>query len=402
MTIVLDQQAIASPDGTLPPNARVARGGPAELRVLSIIGTRPEAIKMAPVVRALKARSEVTAHVCVTGQHRELLDGALADFGIRVDADLDVMRPGQNAAQVMATILNDLPEKLQGFRPDCVLVHGDTTTTLAASLAAFYADIPVGHVEAGLRTGNMRAPWPEEMHRRCTSTLARLHFAPTPQARDNLCAEGVAPGTIDVTGNTAVDAVRWMREHRLLRPEIGERISRSFGWLHPERRLVLATLHRRETQGTAMAGLCRALLRLAQDSEAEIVLPVHPNPRVRDVVRRILGCQRHIHLIGPQRYAEFVWLMAKASLIVTDSGGLQEEAPSVGTPVLVVRDATERPEALETGLVRVVGTDPDRLHDIAQSLLHAPQRRRANVENPFGDGRAAERIAERLVREFVR
>ena len=374
------------------------------LNVLAIFGTRPEAIKMAPVVRALNGHERIRTRICVTGQHREMLDQAMSIFGLTADVDLDIMRRAQGLTHVTTAILSGLEKVLARERPDCVLVHGDTTTTLAASLAAFYAGVPIGHVEAGLRTGDATSPWPEEMNRRMAGVLARIHFAPTARAAANLSAEGIDPRAIEITGNTAVDALHWVRDHVLTRPEVQASMQTRFGWLDPERNLILVTLHRREIQGPAMSGICQALARLAARDDVQIVCPVHPNPRVRSVVAQGLGNMRRVHLIPPQDYTAFAWLMARAKLVITDSGGIQEEAPSIGKPVLVTRETTERPEGITAGAVRLVGTDPDHLMAETERLLDSPgsHEAMARMGNPYGDGRAAARIADRLVREFVR
>ena len=373
-------------------------------RILSVFGTRPEAIKMAPVIRALEAAG-FEAPVCTTGQHREMLDQVTRLFGIRPVADLGLMRPGQGPGRVTAAVVKGLPRVIADIDPDCILVHGDTATTLGAALAGFYARVPVGHVEAGLRTHDMDAPWPEEMNRRVTGMLARLHFAPTARAAANLAAEGVDRAAIEITGNTAVDALLWVRRHVLAQPGVDLAMSAAFPWAASGRRLILVTGHRRENLGAGLAGLVRALKRLAARGDAEIVWPVHPNPAVRAAAGALAEEGPHqgrVHLIGPQDYAPFAWLMERAHLIVTDSGGIQEEAPALGTPVLVTRDATERPEAVAAGTASLVGTDPDRIHGEAARLLDdaAAHRAMARATNPYGDGRAAERIATRLVAMF--
>ena len=369
-------------------------------RILSVFGTRPEAIKMAPVIRALEAAG-LEAPAVTTGQHREMLDQVTRLFGIRPVADLGLMRPGQGPGAVTSAVIRELAPVIANLKPDCILVHGDTATTLGAALAGFYARVPVGHVEAGLRTHDMDAPWPEEMNRRVTGMLARHHFAPTARAAANLAAEGVAEGAIEVTGNTAVDALLWVRRHVLARPGVDLSMSAAFPWAASGRRLVLVTGHRRENLGAGLAGLVQALKRLAARGDVEIVWPVHPNPAVRAAVRDLAG-EASVHLIGPQDYAPFAWLMDRAHLIVTDSGGIQEEAPALGTPVLVTRDATERPEAVAAGTALLVGTDPDRIFGEVSRLLDDPARHgmMARASNPYGDGRAAERIAARLAAMF--
>lgn len=366
-------------------------------RVLVVFGTRPEAIKMAPVIERLRNSRGVEVIVCVSAQHRGLLDQVLDLFCIKPDFDLDVMRPNQTLADVTSLVLRSVTDVISRSDPDLLLVHGDTTTSFGAALAGFYREIRVGHVEAGLRTGNLLAPFPEEMNRRFTGQLASLHFAPTAKARANLLSEGVPSESIWVTGNTVIDALK----------EVAGRIERDSGlvadvtagmpWLSkPTRRIVLVTGHRRENFGDGMEGICRALRRLAQDNDIDLVYPVHPNPNVAGPVHRLLDGLANIHLIQPLDYVAFVHLMSKAHFIITDSGGVQEEAPSLGKPVLVMREATERPEAVAAGTVRMVGVDEELIVQEAQRLLDSPEchARMAAAHNPYGDGRAAERIAQ--------
>jgi UDP-N-acetylglucosamine 2-epimerase (non-hydrolysing) len=383
------------------PVARAAGRSARTVRVLSVFGTRPEAIKMAPVVLRLAAHPGFEAKVCVTAQHRSMLDSVLEDFAIRPDFDLDVMRERQTLCGIAARVLDGLQGVLESFRPERVLVHGDTTTTLAASLAAFYNRIPVGHVEAGLRTGNLEAPWPEEANRKVTAVVTDLHFAPTERARRALLAEGVAPEKIHVTGNTVIDALLLAREKLRSDARLAQRIAARFAFLDPSRRLVLVTGHRRESFGLGFENICRALAELARrHADIEILYPVHLNPNVREPVFRILGGLPAVHLIDPVEYLPFVHLMDRAHLIVTDSGGIQEEAPALGKPVLVMREVTERPEAVEAGTVRLVGTDFARIVEETSRLLTDPAayRRMATAINPYGDGRAAERIERALER----
>jgi UDP-N-acetylglucosamine 2-epimerase (non-hydrolysing) len=367
--------------------------------VLSVFGTRPEAIKMAPVVGELdRFPADFDSRVCVTGQHRDMLDQVLALFAIRPDFDLDIMRPGQSLTDTTCGVLRGLETVFTRFRPDLVLVHGDTTTTMAAGLAAFYHQIPLGHVEAGLRTGNLQAPFPEEMNRRLAGMLARHHFAPTDRARDNLVAEGVPAERILVTGNTVIDAlltvVGRLRTDTGLQQQMVER----FAFLDPHKQLVLVTGHRRENFGAGFARVCRGLRTLvATHPGVELVYPVHLNPQVQEPVSRLLGGQERVHLLAPLDYLPFVALMDRASLIVTDSGGVQEEAPSLGKPVLVTRETTERPEAVAAGTVRLVGTDEAAIVVQAAELLATPAGGRAKaLINPYGDGHAAERIVRFL------
>jgi len=376
-----------------------ARRSTRKVRVLSVFGTRPEAIKMAPVVLRLARHPGFEAKVCVTAQHRSMLDSVLEDFAIRPDFDLDVMRERQSLCGIAARVLDGLQAVLESFRPERVLVHGDTTTTLAASLAAFYNRVPVGHVEAGLRTGNLEAPWPEEANRKVTAVVTDLHFAPTERARRALLAEGVAPEKIHVTGNTVIDALLLAREKLRRDARLARRIAERFAFLDRSRRLVLVTGHRRESFGLGFENICRALAELVhRHSDIEILYPVHLNPNVREPVFRILGSLPAVHLIEPVEYLPFVHLMDRAHLIVTDSGGIQEEAPALGKPVLVMREVTERPEAVEAGTVQLVGTDFARIVEETSRLLTDPAayRRMATAINPYGDGRAAERIERAL------
>jgi len=376
-----------------------ARRSTRKVRVLSVFGTRPEAIKMAPVVLRLARHPGFEAKVCVTAQHRSMLDSVLEDFAIRPDFDLDVMRERQSLCGIAARVLDGLQAVLESFRPERVLVHGDTTTTLAASLAAFYNRVPVGHVEAGLRTGNLEAPWPEEANRKVTAVVTDLHFAPTERARRALLAEGVAPEKIHVTGNTVIDALLLAREKLRRDARLARRIAERFAFLDRSRRLVLVTGHRRESFGRGFENICYALAELVRrHADIEILYPVHLNPNVREPVFRILGGLPAVHLIEPVEYLPFVHLMDRAHLIVTDSGGIQEEAPALGKPVLVMREVTERPEAVEAGTVRLVGTDFARIVEETSRLLTDPvaYRRMATAINPYGDGRAAERIERAL------
>lgn len=367
------------------------------LRVLSVFGTRPEAIKMAPVVKALAAADGVEARVCVTGQHREMLDQVLSLFRITPEYDLALMKPGQTLGDVTSAVLAGLDGVLAEFRPDIVLVHGDTTTTLSASLAAYYRQTPVGHVEAGLRTGNIYSPWPEEINRKVAGAIAELHFAPTGQSRANLRNEGVPEERIFVTGNTVIDAlqdvVRLIGEDEALSADLAAR----FG-IPEDRRIILVTGHRRESFGGGFDRICEALAQLAERPDVEVVYPVHLNPNVKGPVERLLGGRENVRLMPPQDYLPFVYLMSRAELIVTDSGGVQEEAPSLGKPVLVMRDTTERPEAVEAGTVKLVGTDVEKIVSTAGELLDDPEAYRAmnRAHNPYGDGQASARIVEAL------
>jgi len=372
--------------------------GTGPLDVFLVFGTRPEAIKMAPVHRALARDPRFRVKVCVTAQHREMLDQVLELFGIEPEYDLDLMRPGQDLSAITGSVLEGMKGVLEEASPDYVLVHGDTTTTMAASLAAYYAQVPVGHVEAGLRTGDIYKPWPEEMNRRLTGSIATLHFAPTEAARANLLREGVDEARVAVTGNTVIDALLGMVE-RVRAGGEGEFRER-FEGIHFERRLVLVTGHRRENFGGGFERICGALAELSRTPDVEIVYPVHLNPNVQEPVHRILGSLPNVHLIAPQEYLPFLFLMDRAHLIITDSGGIQEEAPSLGKPVLVMRDTTERPEAVEAGTVRLVGTDTRVIVEAARSLLEDEDEYRSMsfAHNPYGDGAASQRIADALAR----
>lgn len=371
--------------------------------VLVVFGTRPEAIKMVPVVQALRRMPDIGTRVLVTAQHRHMLDQVLDLFSIRPDEDLDVMRPGQQLPGLFARILEGVSDSIAATRPDLVLVHGDTSTTLAAALAAFYAGVPVGHVEAGLRTGDMRSPWPEEANRRLTAPLADLHFAPTEGARAHLLREAIPDASIHVTGNTVVDALFAAAERIRADTALSARIDRGLPALDADRRMILVTGHRRENFGKGFEELCLALRDLAARGDVELVYPVHLNPNVQGPVNRILGDVDGIHLIPPQDYLPFVQLMIRSHLILTDSGGIQEEAPSLGKPVLVTRDTTERPEALAANTVRLVGTDRARIVAEASRLLDDDDAYAgmAMAHNPFGDGLAGDRIAT-IVRDWLR
>lgn len=363
-----------------------------------VFGTRPEAIKMAPVVSALRAQPGLEVQVAVTAQHRRMLDQVLDLFNIEPDEDLDAMAPSQSLPDLFARILGGMSEVLARRRPDLVLVHGDTSTTLAAALAAFYARIPVAHVEAGLRSGDMTAPWPEEANRRLTAPLASVHFTPTDRARDNLLREGIAADRVYVTGNTVIDALQEVAARIGADPSLQTMLDARLPFLDPGRRIVLVTGHRRENFGAGMEDICGALADVADARDVQVVYPVHLNPNVQEPVKRLLGAHPRVHLIEPLDYLPFVRLMDRAHVILTDSGGIQEEAPSLGKPVLVMRTTTERPEAVDAGTVRLVGTDRGRIVAETLRLLDDPGARAvmARAHNPYGDGRAAARIAEAI------
>jgi UDP-N-acetylglucosamine 2-epimerase (non-hydrolysing) len=372
-------------------------------RVLLIFGTRPEAIKLAPVVRRLRQWPErFETRIAATAQHREMLDQVLDAFSIEPDYDLDLMRPGQSLFESTSRILSALEGVLNQERTDCVLVQGDTTTAFAGALAAFYLNIPVGHVEAGLRTGDSRQPFPEEMNRALVGRLASMHFAPTAQAAENLKREGVKPDDIFVTGNTGIDAVLEIRDSLEAAGAVGGHLC-GCPSLDTRKKLILVTAHRRESFGEGFENICRALARLAARGDAEIVYPVHRNPNVRDPVNRLLRGVAGIQLIDPLPYVPFVELMRKAYVLLTDSGGLQEEGPSLGKPVLVMREKTERPEAVAAGTARLVGVSEERIVMETALLLEdrAEYQRRSRILNPYGDGHAAERIRQILDARFA-
>ena len=371
--------------------------------VLVVFGTRPEAIKMAPVVSALKSRSdEFDCHVCVTAQHRQMLDQVLQLFEIEPDFDLDLMQPGQGLKDITARVLDGVMGVIAEVKPDVVLVHGDTTTTFAASLAAFYSQTAVGHVEAGLRTHNLYSPWPEEANRRLTGVLTRFHFAPTATARDNLTREAVAPDTILVTGNTVIDALLQVSAKIDESTDLQSRLSAKFTQLDSEKKLVLVTGHRRENFGDGFLQICEGLKRIASLDGVQVVYPVHLNPQVQKPVNEILGGVDNVHLIEPQDYLPFISLMKRATIIVTDSGGIQEEAPSLGKPVLVMRDTTERPEAVAAGTVKLVGTNADTIFESARELLtdQTQYDEMAGTHNPYGTGDSSQVIADHLARHL--
>ncbi|ELY2743260.1 non-hydrolyzing UDP-N-acetylglucosamine 2-epimerase [Cronobacter turicensis] len=369
------------------------------MRVLTVFGTRPEAIKMAPLVHALAQDPAFDTRVCVTAQHREMLDQVLHLFSIVPDYDLNIMKPGQGLTEITCRILEGLKPILTEFRPDVVLVHGDTTTTIATSLAAFYQRIPVGHVEAGLRTGDLYSPWPEEANRTLTGHLAMYHFAPTELSRQNLLRENIPEARIFVTGNTVIDALIAVRDRVMADEPLRLRLETQYPFLDGGKKMILVTGHRRESFGEGFEQICRALADIAaQNRDVQIVYPVHLNPNVTEPVNRILGHVENVVLIEPQEYLPFVWLMNHAWLILTDSGGIQEEAPSLGKPVLVMRETTERPEAVEAGTVRLVGTDTQRIVTEVTRLLHdeAAYQAMSHAHNPYGDGQACERILHAL------
>ncbi|MFQ2074771.1 non-hydrolyzing UDP-N-acetylglucosamine 2-epimerase [Aeromonas veronii] len=372
-------------------------------KILTVFGTRPEAIKMAPLVHALSADERFESKVCVTAQHREMLDQVLSLFEITPDYDLNLMKSGQTLNDVTARILLELKPILQGFKPDVVLVHGDTATTFAASLAAYYEQIAVGHVEAGLRTGNIYSPWPEEANRKLTGTLATYHFAPTETSKVNLLREGYDQKNIFVTGNTVIDALLMVKD-KIDNDEIfNSSLAAQFPFLDENKKLILVTGHRRESFGGGFERICEALaISAKKNPNVQILYPMHLNPKVREPVNRFLGGIENIILIEPQEYLQFVYLMMRSCIILTDSGGIQEEAPSLGKPVLVMRDTTERPEAVAAGTVKLVGTDVERIVASLDDLLNNTKAYQAMsiAHNPYGDGGASKKIRKILSNNY--
>ncbi|MBV9687080.1 MAG: UDP-N-acetylglucosamine 2-epimerase (non-hydrolyzing) [Alphaproteobacteria bacterium] len=370
------------------------------MKVLFVFGTRPEAIKLAPVFRELSGRSGFECKICITGQHREMLAQVLELFDLRPDWNLDVMRPNQDLAYLTGAVLSGVGEVLVASRPDRVIVQGDTTTTFAAALAAFYHRVPVAHVEAGLRTDDIYSPWPEEVNRRLVTHIADLHFAPTVRARENLRRVAVRRDRIFVTGNTGIDALLWTAALLDQRPELSSRLSALLPRHFAGRRMILMTGHRRESFDGGIARVCRAVARVADRADTAVVFPVHRNPSVRQVIEP-LRCHQNVLLTDPVDYPELVFLLRHCHFVVTDSGGIQEEAPSFGKPVLVTRETTERPEAMELGLARLLGTDEELLSSAMTALLDdaGAYAQMSRVANPYGDGRASARIARALLAE---
>ena len=370
------------------------------MKVLSIFGTRPEAIKMAPVISALNENPLIDAKVCVTAQHREMLDQVLTLFEIHPDYDLNLMSPGQTLASLTQKILENLTPILLEFSPDIVLVHGDTTTTFISALCAFYQQIPIGHVEAGLRTGNLYSPWPEEGNRKLTGAIANLHFAPTENSRANLLRENIDDSQIKITGNTVIDSLLDIVKRLENNRELLEKVQSSFSNILLERKIVLITGHRRENFGEGFRQICNALTHLSEKYPyVEFVFPVHLNPKVREPVLKLLSNRENIKLIEPLEYLPFVYLMSKSHLILTDSGGIQEEAPSLGKPVLVMRNTTERPEAVEAGTVIMVGTEKKAIiHHVSELLENEDLYKKMSVaHNPYGDGTASQKIVDEIL-----
>jgi UDP-N-acetylglucosamine 2-epimerase (non-hydrolysing) len=373
------------------------------MKILTVFGTRPEAIKMAPLVKLLENEPGIEQKVCVTAQHRQMLDQVLDLFDIKPHYDLDIMKPGQTLAGITTEILGKIEGVLTEYKPDLVLVHGDTSTTFATTLAAYYHRIAIGHVEAGLRTGDIYSPWPEEANRKLTGALARLHFSPTEQSKSNLLNEAVNPNTITVTGNTVIDALLLVQKKLVSDAELSESLMMRFPMLRKDSKLILITGHRRENFGGGFERICAAIKTLATKfPEADFVYPVHLNPNVREPVNRILENIQNVHLIEPQDYLPFVYLMTRSYIILTDSGGIQEEAPSLGKPVLVMRDTTERPEAVAAGTVKLVGTDIETIDCELTRLMTDPDAytKMSIAHNPYGDGTACVRIIKEIRKNF--
>lgn len=369
----------------------------AKPRIMTVCGTRPEAVKLAPFALAANASSLVDHHLCVTGQHREMLDQVMELFELTPDSDLAIMKPGQTLDDVVAAALAGVGRVMDEWKPDWVVVQGDTSTAFAASLAGYHRKVRVAHVEAGLRTGNLYSPWPEEGNRRLIGQLATVHFPPTEASADNLRREGFAETSIEVTGNTVIDALQWVAA----KSGDAADLTAKFSFLDPTRRLILVTGHRRENFDGGLQRVCEALAQIAARGDVEILYPVHLNPLVQETAKAVLGNSSNVHLIGPQSYRPFVWLMQRAYLIVTDSGGIQEEAPGLGKPVLVTRDTTERPEAIAAGTAQLIGTSSEALVEWVNRLLDNAEvyTAMAQAKNPFGDGQAVPRILSRLIKE---
>lgn len=372
-------------------------------KILCILGTRPEAIKLSPLISILKNHPRFDLAVCVTGQHQEMLRQVLTLFEIEPDFDLEVMKPDQNLSDLTGKILSGISKVIQEFQPDCVLVHGDTTTTLAASLAAFYHKVDVGHVEAGLRTYDIYSPWPEEINRQCVGRISRFHFAPTISSKENLISEGISADKIFVTGNTVIDALQQI-SNALNQDSRQDLFKRKFDFIDEGKKLLLVTGHRRENFGKAFENVCRALRDIALSKDIQIIYPVHLNPHIQSCALKILSGIPNVYLIDPLDYESFVYLIGKAYLIVTDSGGIQEEAPALGKPVLVTRETTERPEAVESGTAILVGTDQQKIISQINILLEDQNvySKMAKAKNPYGDGTASQQICDILITEIFK
>lgn len=379
-------------------NAASPDTAPSRKKLLIVFGTRPEALKCFPVARAALAHPGFVTEICVTGQHREMVDQVIELTGLPVHHDLDIMQPGQTLFDVTSRVLLGMADVLDKAKPDIVLVQGDTTTAMTAALAAFYKRIPVAHIEAGLRSHDINSPFPEELNRKIAGNIATWHFAPTAEARDNLLAEGKAADTIFVTGNTVIDTLLHFSDEIDADAEMNAKFAARFPFIDPTRKMILVTGHRRENFDGGIQRICGALKTLAMREDVQIVYPVHPNPNIRRVVDEELAGVQNIHLIDPQDYLPFLYLQKQSYLVLTDSGGVQEEAPSLGKPVLVMRENTERPEGVAAGTARLVGTDIEKILSNANSLLDDERVYRGMAErhNPYGDGRAAIRIIEEL------
>ena len=371
-------------------------------KIMTVFGTRPEAIKMAPLVKALQESSDLETFTCLSGQHQEMLTQVMDFFKLEAQHNLQVMDGHPALTQVYSRVLDRLQPVLENEKPDLVLVHGDTATTAAASMACFFQQIPVGHIEAGLRTGNIYSPWPEEFNRRVAGIITKFHFAPTEKSKANLVSEGIGEDFIDVTGNTVIDALFLTIDQLEKNEDYKKDFYQRFPFVNTDKKMILVTGHRRENFGDGLKNICRALSQLAQREDTKIIYPVHLNPNVKGPVEELLGNEENIHLIPPLEYNDFIFLMKHSYLIVTDSGGVQEEAPSLGKPVIVTRNTTERPEAVEAGTVKLVGTDFDLLFKSTSQLLDDKEAYLATSRshNPYGDGKATQRIMERIRREF--
>lgn len=371
-------------------------------KILAVFGTRPEAIKMAPMILKLRENKNFDVKICVTAQHREMLDQVMNFYEIKADYDLNLMSPGQNLSEITSKAITGLDKIFSKVSPDLVLVHGDTTTTASATLSAYYNQIPIGHIEAGLRTGDIYSPWPEEVNRKITATIARLNFAPTSSAKQNLINEGVNSEFIFVTGNTVIDALLTAKRKIDENIDLKQSLNIQFDFIEKNKKVILVTGHRRENFGVGFENICNALKIIAQRDDVYIVYPVHFNPNVQEPVKRILGQSKNIKLIKPLEYAAFVYLMSKSYLILTDSGGIQEEAPALGKPVLVMRNTTERPEAVEAGTAKLVGTEVKTIIDGVSQLLDKDNEylRMSKITNPYGEGKSSETIANIIQKYF--
>lgn len=368
------------------------------MKILVVFGTRPEAIKLAPLIKLVRSDSYFDVRICVTGQHKEMLQQVLSLFDLQPDTNLGIMEKSRNLSEITSNAILGLNTEIQTYKPDYVLVHGDTTTTFSASLAAFYANVPVGHIEAGLRTGNIQSPWPEEFNRRVTSLVASRHYCPTEQSQHNLVSEGVPKDSTKVTGNTVIDALLLTSKKIRSNRTLSESLREKFNYLDSKKRTILVTGHRRESFGSGFENLCHAIKTLSKRTDIQIVYPVHLNPNVQKPVSRILQNTKNVHLTNPMGYVEFIYLMMNSYLILTDSGGIQEEAPSLGKPVLVTRETTERPEGIDAGTVKLVGTNENAICTAVTSLLddNAHYTKMSTAHNPYGDGTASEIIIEDL------